>query len=183
MDFSKLLHGLVKIETLISLSCYLDLSKLLHVFLKVLHGFVKIFLCISRPLPNKTKLKFDPKIYWSFCFKIKVLNKSKYSMPWGRCSFGKVFFSVLQFFPIHSGQNMCLCISLPDCILTLHLCLWCIYNVCIRISSPLQADVVGISGGPDERPIYTLIKYELKFDIAFAPIIWTKAAVVNSQGK
>ena len=93
MDFSKLLHGLVKIETLISLSCYLDLSKLLHVFLKVLHGFVKIFLCISRPLPNKTKLKFDPKIYWSFCFKIKVLNKSKYSMPWGRCSFGKVFFS------------------------------------------------------------------------------------------
>ena len=52
MDFSKFLHGFVKIDTGISLSCYLDLSKLLQ-------GFVKVVLCISRLLPNKTKLKFD----------------------------------------------------------------------------------------------------------------------------
>ena len=45
MDFSKLLHGFLK-------SCYMDL-------LKLLHRLVKIVLCISRPLPNKTKLKFD----------------------------------------------------------------------------------------------------------------------------
>ena len=32
-----------------------------------------------------------------------------------------------------------------------------------------------------ERPIYTLIKYELMLDIAFAPLIWTKAAVENRQ--
>ena len=33
MDFSKLLHGFVKIDTWISLSCYMDLSKLMHGFL------------------------------------------------------------------------------------------------------------------------------------------------------
>ena len=27
--------------------------------IKLLHGFVKVVLCISRPLPNKTMLKFD----------------------------------------------------------------------------------------------------------------------------
>ena len=54
MDFPKLLmlDGFVKIDTWISLSCYMDM-------LKLLHGFVKAVLCISRPLPNKTKLKFD----------------------------------------------------------------------------------------------------------------------------
>ena len=52
MDFSDLLPWFVKIDTGISLSCYLDLSKLLQ-------GFVKVVLCISRLLPNKTKLKFD----------------------------------------------------------------------------------------------------------------------------
>ena len=33
VDFSRLLHGLVKINTWISLSCYMDLSKLLHGYL------------------------------------------------------------------------------------------------------------------------------------------------------
>ena len=87
MDFSKFLHGFVKIDTGISLSCYLDLSKLLQ-------GFVKVVLCISRLLPNKTKLKFDQdfKVYWSFCFELKVLNVSEYSMPWIRCALcGNVF--------------------------------------------------------------------------------------------
>ena len=42
-----------------------------------LHGFVKVvtwiwFLCISRPLPNKTKLKFDQdfKACWSSCLEL-----------------------------------------------------------------------------------------------------------------
>ena len=52
MDFSKLLDGFVKIVTWILKSCYMDL-------LKLLHGFVKFVTCFSRPLPNKTKLKFD----------------------------------------------------------------------------------------------------------------------------
>ena len=52
MEFSKLWHGFVKIDTWISLSYYLD-------FLKMIYGFVKVFLFISRPLPNNTKLKFD----------------------------------------------------------------------------------------------------------------------------
>ena len=34
-----------------ALASFLDLSNLLH-------GFVKVVTCISRPLPNKTKLKF-----------------------------------------------------------------------------------------------------------------------------
>ena len=85
MDFSKFLHGFVKIDTGISLSCYMDLSKLLH-------GFFKVVLCISRLLPNKTKLKFDQdfKVSWSFCFELKVLYVSEYSMPWIRCAFGNV---------------------------------------------------------------------------------------------
>ena len=45
----KLLHGFVKIDALISLSFYMNLAKLLR-------GFVKVVLYISRPLPNKTKL-------------------------------------------------------------------------------------------------------------------------------
>ena len=43
------------------------------------HGFVKIDIKISCPLPNKTKLKGA-----------KDLKKSKFSMPWVRCAFGNV---------------------------------------------------------------------------------------------
>ena len=80
------------------LSCYINLSKLIHGFLSfsLLHGFVNLsklfYLWISRPLPNKTRLKFDQdfKACWSFCFEIKLLNESKYSLPWVRCAFGNV---------------------------------------------------------------------------------------------
>ena len=50
MDFclQKLLHGLVKIDTWISVSCYINmyLSKLFYGFDKLLHGFVKFVLSI-----------------------------------------------------------------------------------------------------------------------------------------
>ena len=52
MDFSKVKYGFIKIDTWIFLGCYMDLLKLLHVFVKVVQ-------CISCPLPNKPKLKFD----------------------------------------------------------------------------------------------------------------------------
>ena len=42
MDFSKLLHGSVRIDAWISLSCYIDMSKMLNVFVEV--GFVKVVL-------------------------------------------------------------------------------------------------------------------------------------------
>ena len=61
--------------------------------LKFLHRFVKDVLCISRPLPNKTKLKFDQyfKSFWSFCFELKLLKESMHLMPfWVRCAFGNV---------------------------------------------------------------------------------------------
>ena len=49
---SKLLHGYLKNYTWISQSCYMDLSKFLY-------GFIKVVPCVSCPLPNKTRLKFD----------------------------------------------------------------------------------------------------------------------------
>ena len=48
MNFSKLLHGFVKIDK----NCYMDLFNLST-------GFVKVVLCIPRPLPNKTKMILD----------------------------------------------------------------------------------------------------------------------------
>ena len=38
-------------------------------------------------LCQKNKLKFDQdfKACWSFCFELKVLNESKFSMPWPLC--------------------------------------------------------------------------------------------------
>ena len=68
--------------------------------LKFLRGYVKVVLCISWPLPNETKLKFDDnfKACWSFCFELKVLNESKNSMHWVRSAFSNVFnLSVLIF--------------------------------------------------------------------------------------
>ena len=86
IPFSSWLHGFVKIVALIFLSCYMDLSKLLH-------GFVYVFTrihpsCFMYFLPNKAKLEFnqDFKASWSFCFDLKVLSESKYSMPWVRCA-------------------------------------------------------------------------------------------------
>ena len=55
MDFSKLLHGIVNVD----ISGYMDLSIGLLELFSLLHGDVKVVLCISRSLPNKTKLKFD----------------------------------------------------------------------------------------------------------------------------
>ena len=55
LDLSKLsnlLHGFVKSDTWICLSCHMDFSNLLN-------GFVKLVTCFSRPWPNKIKLKFD----------------------------------------------------------------------------------------------------------------------------
>ena len=57
MDFSKLLHGFLKIDTVIFLSCYMDLSQFLR-------GFVYVVTRIYPSrfmnfLPNKAKLKFD----------------------------------------------------------------------------------------------------------------------------
>ena len=81
MDLSKF------ICTSIFMSCYMDL-------LKLLRGFVRVVLRISRPLPNKTTLKFDQdfKACWSFCFELKVLNEAKYSVPWVHCAFDNVLF-------------------------------------------------------------------------------------------
>ena len=86
--------GFVKVVRWISPSCEMDFSKLINWFYKLLHEFVKVVLCIPRPLPNKTKLKFDKyfKAYWSFCFELNVLNK--YSMPWVRCAFSNVLFGL-----------------------------------------------------------------------------------------
>ena len=66
-------------------------------------GFVKEFQSISRSLPNKTKLKLDQ----DFCFSFELLNESKFSMPWVRCSFvGNAFCCILlsQIFNISQSK-------------------------------------------------------------------------------
>ena len=90
----------------------------------------------------------------------------------------KFFSSVLQFLPIHSRTKYVSMHFTPW--LYLHspslpmMHLQCVHphfqpvaSGCCRHQRPRW----------DERPIYTLIKYELKLDIAFAPLIWNKAAV------
>ena len=64
---------------------------LLHRFSKVATWIV-VF-CISCPLSNKTKLKFDKNFKawcWSFCFEVKVVKKSKSTMPCVSCAFDNV---------------------------------------------------------------------------------------------
>ena len=53
MNLSKLIHeSVITIDTWICQSCYMDISKLFP-------GFVTVVLCISRPLPNTTKIDKD----------------------------------------------------------------------------------------------------------------------------
>ena len=88
--------GFVKVVTCISLSCYMDLSKLIPLFLfivmwiyqnwyrdflccymdlsKLQHTIVEIVTWICCPLLNNNQ---DLKPYRSFCFELKVLNESK----------------------------------------------------------------------------------------------------------
>ena len=69
MHLSKIIYGFLWFVTLICQNWYRDFSKLLH-------GFVRVFLWIPHPLPYKTKLKLcqDFHAYWSFCFELKVLS-------------------------------------------------------------------------------------------------------------
>ena len=55
----KRLHGSVKIDTWISLSCFMDLPELFHGFFKVVTWICLVILSISCSLSNKTKVKFD----------------------------------------------------------------------------------------------------------------------------
>ena len=57
MDF--LSGGFLQVVTWICQSCFMDLFKFIH-------GHVKVVLCISRPLPKKTKLKFE--YFWASTF-------------------------------------------------------------------------------------------------------------------
>ena len=51
VEFTQPLLAKIELNRWICQSCYMNLSELLH-------GFV-IVICTSRPLPNKTKQKFD----------------------------------------------------------------------------------------------------------------------------
>ena len=79
MDFSKLIHGFVLVVTWICQTCYMDL-------LKLLNGFVKLVTCFSRPLLNKTKLKFKvlKLIDWGIWY-LSAMGL------WVYCAFGKIY--------------------------------------------------------------------------------------------
>ena len=109
MDLLQLIHGFAKVSTWICYSWCMDFSKLLC-------GYVKVVPRNSRPLPNKTKLKFgqDCKACWSFWLWLKVLNELKYSMHWVCCAFGNIF-SLFCLFSIndHLRPQQWLFCSLP----------------------------------------------------------------------
>ena len=67
-------------------------------FLKFLHGFVKVVTCISRPLPNKNKLKFDID---SFVGLKSLINL----MPGVCCAFGNVWFTSWPLLLIMQGRQ------------------------------------------------------------------------------
>ena len=91
-------------------------------FSDFLYGFLKVATCISCPLPYKTKLKCeqDFKACWSFYFELKVLNESKYSMPWVRCAFGNLYISNHD---IRDGQ-VTVCCYCNTMISVVVLCCW-----------------------------------------------------------
>ena len=71
----------------------MNLSKLFRGFVKVADAWIcQSCSMYSSPFAKKNKLKFDQhsKACWSFCFELKVLNESKFSMPWVLCAFGNV---------------------------------------------------------------------------------------------
>ena len=73
-----LLHGFLKNDTWIFLSCYMDLSNLLY-------GFVKVVLRISYTccmffFPNKTILSLTNVLKLLICLKVSIRFKD--SMPW-----------------------------------------------------------------------------------------------------
>ena len=44
----------------------------------------------------------DFKSCWSFCFELKLLSGSKYSMPWVLCAFGNVYIWNIELIPLSS---------------------------------------------------------------------------------
>ena len=85
MDFSELLGGFVKLLWVVTWICQnwcMDFSKKTQIcqnwymdFSELQQGFVKLILCISCPLPNKTKLALGPLCLWQ-CFDLS--NVSNY---------------------------------------------------------------------------------------------------------
>ena len=96
---SKLIYGFLYVVTRTCQSDYMDL-------LKLLCGFVQVVLRISWPLSNKTKLKFDQdfKACWSCCSEPKVLNESKYSMPWSAVPLA-IFIFFLREYSVANTNN------------------------------------------------------------------------------
>ena len=65
---------------------------------KLIHGFVKVVTSTFSPFATQNQAEVWPRFqrHWSFCIEIKLLNESKYSMPWVRCAFGNVCIFVLM---------------------------------------------------------------------------------------
>ena len=67
-------------------------------------------------LLNATKAEVWPRFQslLSFCFELKVLNESKYSMPWVHCAFGNVCdypeeseFNIKTYVPLSANERWC----------------------------------------------------------------------------
>ena len=94
----------------------MDLSNLLYEFVRIVKGICQSCFMYIRPLPNKTKLKFDR----DFIFELQVLNESKYPMPGIHCAFG----NVLNIHQISRNHNIGL--GLPEIALSALYSLVCV---------------------------------------------------------
>ena len=68
------------------------------------------------PFDKQNLADQDFKACWSFCFELKVLNESKFSMSWGRCAFGNAWRPILR--PLYETKSFqsITCFSLENVI-------------------------------------------------------------------
>ena len=90
MDFSKMLHGFVKIVTWILQIVTCICQNRYNNFSKLIHGFVTVVPCIhissfTKQNPAEVLPRF---VWWSFCFKLR--DGSQYQNGWffGKCPNG-----------------------------------------------------------------------------------------------
>ena len=95
LNLSKFLEVVKRIY----LGCYMNLSKPLQGFVKVFTGICQSYSIFFSPFGKQNPAEMWPrlKVCGSFCSEIKLLNESKYSMPWVRCAFNNVLYGNVMY--------------------------------------------------------------------------------------
>ena len=96
MDFSKLLHGFLKVATWIFLRCYMDLSKLIHGFLQVVKWICQNW-CIKVQSRCMDLLKFLHEFLQHRCISRTLPIKLKFHQPWVQCAVPLAMFGYILY--------------------------------------------------------------------------------------